>query len=462
MKDTPTGIERWEPRRTPIDIARHHLKHRLAHRPALRKMGPPQSKAEAAQYHRRRFAKALRQGQIALKVVANERLDPNVADHQTLRITFEGESDRPVHPNDFLSIRWQNDPALVAGVLERLGERPDKQVRIASLSNPVFPGSMVTTSLRAALTHHIELQTCSTPLLNRFGFQDVAEHNAAEMTRAAAYKAQATGEASPGEADWREDSRGVSALSLLDWLNGRNRRERARELLQQQDRILLRPYTMSSFERLDGHRFRASITVSVVQKTLLDAHRDRRPATGRASAFLAGLRPGDMTTGYVLPDQRLFPQTLGRQAPLIIICTGAGIAGPMALLRAGYTGGPLWVIYGVRSWEDHSLYGAELQSYAEAGIIDRLDIAESRPQSATTPKRYVQDVLAQAPDSLMAWLRGGAHVFLSGRLSMGVAVNRTVRDLLVRTGECGSTAEADERLRDWYDSLRFQASVSRV
>ena len=454
--------ERWEPRGAIVRIARHRLIRRRMRRRYRSFSGAPQTKAQAARFQRFRLVSLKERTPIPLTVTEVERLDPTAPEHRTLRITFEGEGGLDAVPNDFLSIRWRNDPATVERALELFGERPERSVRIATASFPLFPGRMVTTTLREALTDHIELQTVSAHLLKRCGFSDVARHNAAEMQRYLAFHKQASGEAPPGADDYVTNFRAASMLSIIERMGANGEAHSARRLLARQDRLFLRPYTMSSFERLNGGRFRASITVSVVEKSLALAGGGSRTATGRATAYLSSVRPGDSTEGLILPDRHLFPQTLGRDVPLIIVCTGAGVAGPLSLLRAGYRGGPLWFIYGVRNRRDHSLYGDELQRFVDGGVISRLDIAESRPTSPDTPRRYVQDVLAASPDEVAAWLRDGAHLFMGGRLSMGVAVNRTVRDLLITTDECAGEEEANARIREWYDTLRFQASVSRV
>lgn len=401
---------------------------------------------------------------IPLTVAEVERLDPQAPQHQTLRITVEGEcaGEFEVYPNDVLSIRWHNDPTQVEHALDLLGERPSLPVQVATVRSAAFPGPVVTTSVKAALTEHVELQTTSEHLLKRYGFAGVVEHNAAENERYRAFHRQASGELAPGNDKCVTDLRAVSLLSVIEQLRGSRDALTVADIVALQDRVFPRPYTMSGYQRLDGGRFRASITVSLVQKSLLEADGESRTATGRATGYLASLRPGDLTAGLVLPDRHLFPQTLGRTVPLIIVCTGAGVAGPLALLRAGYRGGPLWFVYGVRNWQDHGLYRDELQRFAQAGVISRLDIAESRPTMADRPRRYVQDVLVEESDELMAWLRDGAHLFMGGRLSMAVAVNQALREILIGTGACSSTEAADMRLGDWYDTLRFQASVSRV
>ncbi|MFP4644534.1 MAG: hypothetical protein ACLFM0_09280 [Spirochaetales bacterium] len=398
-----------------------------------------------------------------MTVVEREQLDPDDPEHKTLRITFEGENAPEVYPNDALAVRWHNGPQLVEPVLSQLGERPSRQVRIATSSNEVFPGRIITTSLGEALRDHVEVQVASDAVLKRHNLHDVVSHNSSHTERYSAFARQARLADPPGNEEFSGDYRHVSLSSLLAQAGTAEHDSDVGTLLAQQDRIFLRPYTMSEFRRLSDGRFRASITVSVINKTLITPHGEQIPARGRATSYLESLRPGDTASGYLLPDMQQFPQSLGRtDVPLIAVCTGAGIAGLMSLLRAGYRGGPLWVMYGVRSWERNHLYGPELERLLGEGVIERLDIAESRPVGSATAKRRVTDIVNEQSDRLISWLQRGAHVYLGGRLSMGVSVNRTIRDALVDHRMCGNRSAADALMRQWYEGLRFQASVSRV
>ncbi|MFW6388203.1 MAG: hypothetical protein ACOC0B_02905 [bacterium] len=455
-------VERWESGAVRPRLARDHIQYRLARRKAGRLQAVPQTREDADRYQAMRRLSRGSPRRLRLTVVETERLDPDAPDHETVSVTFEGRGAPPVLPNDYVSIRWENDPELVEEALEMLGESPERLVRVGGFSSAMYPGSIETISLREVLRSRIELQTLSSPLLERYGFHEYRKHNDAEQRRYKLYRQQARGEVSPGDTSYRPDYCSVSMLSLLKHLKETSHMPPSRELLPPQERIFGRSYTISGFRRGDDGRFRMSITVSVVSKEIYTVEGARESARGRASSFVARLRPGDRVDGFILPDRHMFPQSLDRDVPLIVVCTGAGISGPLSLLRSGYHGGPLWVIYGVRNWRDHHLYGPELKHYLDSGVIDRLDIAESRPTSPEVSTRYVQDVLNADAHSVVSWLRDGAHMFLGGRLSMGIAVNRSVRDALVAEGQCSGRDEADACLRQWYDRLRFQAAVSRV
>ncbi len=453
--------ELWEPLTMPITLGVHRLQHRVLGGKSNREGNLPQDMDQALEFRKHRLMRLFGEGLISLTVVENERLDPLATDKKTLRVTFEGKADFEVFPNDFLSVRWKNSPELVEDVLSRLADDPEKLIRIATWSNQFFPGKLLTTSLRRALSDHIEIQTVSQGLLSRYGLGHVNKLNAEATTRHRSFHKQANGQKPPGEEDFVDDHRSVALLSVLERENQSGKKPNARQLLARQDRMFLRPYTMSEFKRTGDGTFRTSITVSVIEKQLMNVDGSFSVAPGRATSYLANLQKGDSAEGFILPDRHLFPQSLERRVPLIIVCTGSGIAGTLSLLRSGYDGGPLWVVYGVRNRRINGLYLEELETFAASGVINRLDIAESRPDG-TLPKQYVQDVLKNEAEKVANLLREGAHLFMGGRISMGISVNRAIRDIIVRTGLCADIDDANKRLKSWYDTLQFQASVSRV
>ena len=219
---------------------------------------------------------------------------------------------------------------------------------------------------------------------------------------------------------------------------------------------------MARFQKHSGGGFRAEITVSQVDKEMHepDGSKVMRPA--RASSFLSNIKVGDELSGWVLPEMHHFPTTLGRNVPLIVVVTGSGISGLMSLLRSGYTGGPLWLICGVRSWKRKSLYGPELEAYRSEGTITRLDAATSRPIDSEGPARRVQQLLWDERKDVAEWLKDGAEIYMSGRFSMGTDVRKELGRILVDQGITPDDEKAESTLKEWEESLRLQASVSGV
>jgi sulfite reductase (NADPH) flavoprotein alpha-component len=221
-----------------------------------------------------------------------------------------------------------------------------------------------------------------------------------------------------------------------------------------------RPYTISRLVRKNDGRTDIELTVSQVEKEIKSADGKVLKMPARTSSYLGRVESGDTIAAWVLPELHRFPVSLGRDVPTIVICTGSGISAPLSLLRSGAGDGPLWIIYGVRSWKQKSLYGEELSRSLADGRITRFDVAVSRPLEGEGPSRRVQDVLREVASEVGEWLRAGAHVYLSGRLSMGREVSELFVNLLVEENLAPSGDAARALLDTWRQTLRFQASVS--
>lgn len=453
--------ERWSTRRA-------RRRHAAMNTKMLRKNPPvegiPSTLEEAKKQRMGLILDAVNREPARLRVVAHERLDPLDPEHGTWRIAFEGEGRAAAVPGDMLYLeRWNRDEDVEA-MLDRLKADGKQMITVMGYSAPFRPGTYHTLTLREALKSRVDMNEATTAMLKRGGLRDMARHNEAEMAAHMRWhrKGEKKGEEHPPYNPYR-----VYLPSLLESLPGSSPAGRmsARRLVGLQDRMFPRPYTMARFETLksgSGGAFRAEITVSEVDKEMHepDGAKVSRPA--RSSSFLSSLKAGDELSGWVLPEMHHFPTTLGRDVPLIVVVTGSGISGLMSLLRSGYTGGPLWLICGVRSWKHKSLYGAELEAYRNEGTIARLDAATSRPVEGEGPKRRVQRLLWDERRDVASWLKDGAALYLSGRLSMGRDVRGELGRILVDQGMAANADKAEETLKEWEGNLRLQASVSGV
>ncbi|SDL71660.1 PepSY domain-containing protein [Pseudomonas indica] len=116
--------------------------------------------------------------------------------------------------------------------------------------------------------------------------------------------------------------------------------------------------------------------------------------------------------------------------PLILIGNGTGLAGLRGLLRARIGEGHArnWLIFGERNADHDYFCREELECWRAEGWLARLDPVFSRDQ---TEKRYVQDSLGEAADTLRAWLDDGAALYVCGSLKgMAEGVDRVLRECL--------------------------------
>jgi sulfite reductase (NADPH) flavoprotein alpha-component len=117
-------------------------------------------------------------------------------------------------------------------------------------------------------------------------------------------------------------------------------------------------------------------------------------------------------------------------ADVIMIGPGTGVAPFRAFVqerRATNASGRNWLIFGDRQYTHDFLYQLEWQDALQDGSLARLDLAFSRD---TPEKVYVQDKLWEQRRELVAWLDGGATLYVCGDAK---AMAKDVRAALVRS-----------------------------
>ncbi|MEY4555311.1 MAG: hypothetical protein RL093_430, partial [Pseudomonadota bacterium] len=102
-------------------------------------------------------------------------------------------------------------------------------------------------------------------------------------------------------------------------------------------------------------------------------------------------------------------------ARLILIGNGTGLAGLRAhwKARAGRPHGGTWLMFGERTCAHDAFLDAELQAALASGTLTRLDRAFSRDAG---DGRYVQALIAEHADQLVAWIDRGAAILVCGSL----------------------------------------------
>lgn len=448
----------WEPLGTRIRLGYHHLGSALMRARYLGHTKPVHTFADALASRTKQMLNTLARPMQGFVLISTRRLDPDDATHGTWNLVFEGQGRPAYAPGDMAYLSWRNPPEQVQNLLDLYGESGDRVVRTTTYSSIYIPSRFETMSLREALSRRIDLHEASNRLLRGAGFRAFLRHNRVQDKRHRRFHQQTAKDGGLLVTHPHFDYRKVSLPALLSSLE---RRPRLATLVRSQDRISARPYTMSGFQQLSGDRFRFEITVSQVEKPIFVTATERQSAPARGSQFFTTLVPGETVEGWILPEVHRFP-SLGRTVPLIALCTGSGISSVLSLLRSGAETGPLWVIYGVRSWKKKHLYGPELQTFIDQEKISRLDVATSRPQDGEGPPLRVQGLLWQHRATVADQIRSGAHFYLCGRLSMGTEVAQTLEKILVDQGLAATPEAAHATLVEWHGNLRFQASVSGV
>jgi benzoyl-CoA 2,3-dioxygenase component A len=174
-------------------------------------------------------------------------------------------------------------------------------------------------------------------------------------------------------------------------------------------------------------------TIVVTVKRVLQDHAGH-PVHGVCSNYLCDSPVGDevRVTGpvgetFLMPDE---PGT-----PLIMICTGTGIAPMRGMIqrrvrRDDARREDLLLFYGGRTPEELP-YVAELASLGP----ERLDCTIGYSRVPGTPKRYVQDLVrARGPDLARLILERGATLYVCGLKNMEDGVSVALGEVLDATG----------------------------
>ena len=150
---------------------------------------------------------------------------------------------------------------------------------------------------------------------------------------------------------------------------------------------------------------------------------------GAASGLLTStLTLGDSAALRLRPH-RGFRLEGNENRPLILIGNGTGLAGLRAHLRARAAAGRKdnWLVFGERQSAHDFLCREEIEAWQADGTLARLDMVFSRDQAE---RFYVQHRLLQVADTLQAWLRDGAAVYVCGSLQgMASGVDAALRQI---------------------------------
>jgi sulfite reductase (NADPH) flavoprotein alpha-component len=196
--------------------------------------------------------------------------------------------------------------------------------------------------------------------------------------------------------------------------------------LQQLEPTTPRLYSISSsLETLDGE---VHLTVARDAFSI-----EEELKYGLCSDHLCRLKTGDTIDFYIHHnDQFRLPDD---DKDVIMIGPGTGIAPFRAFLSERESAGARgrnWLFYGDQHFTSDFLYQTELQQWMESGVLNALDVAFSRDQPE---KIYVQDKIRQRAEEFLHWLEKGATLYVCGAKRMGEDVEKTILELIKKSGK---------------------------
>ncbi|NIJ16332.1 assimilatory sulfite reductase (NADPH) flavoprotein subunit [Sphingobium vermicomposti] len=329
-------------------------------------------------------------------------------------------------PGDALGVAVQNDPAIVAELLDAVGLSAEADLELK--------GSHCT--LGEALTSRLEITAATprfidfwalvsgAPLLKQLQDEDRAgdrsvflrTHHLIDLVR-------------------RFPVQGIKAQSFISALRP------------------LQPRLYSLASSLSAAPNEAHLTIAPVRYTL---HGVRR--SGVASGLLADRAHIDSALPVYIQSNQHF-RLPADDAPILMIGAGTGVAPYRAFLQdreAKGVSGKSWLFFGERNFRTDFLYQREWQSWLKDGTLTRMDVAFSRDSA---DKVYVQHRLKEQSHEIFAWLEEGAHVYVCGdAANLAPDVHNALVDIVAREAHTGREA-AEDYVRSLQADHRYQRDV---
>ncbi|WP_430910368.1 diflavin oxidoreductase [Methylobacterium sp. sgz302541] len=352
---------------------------------------------------------------VLAEVVEHVNLNSSRSDKETIHLALAFENGAPAYePGDSLEIFPENDPQLVEDILKAAG----------------LPGDE---ALRKALLSERDITTLSVATVERF--------------------AKAT-----GHADARKL---IDAGEVRAWIEGRHLVDLletyAAPLTAEHLAAITRPlppraYSIASSRKEVGDEVHLAIAA-----VRYETH--GRARSGVASVHVADrIRDGANLRVRVKPN-RHFRLPADPATDIIMVGPGTGVAPFRAFVqerRAVEAPGRSWLFFGDRHFTHDFLYQLEWQEALEDGSLTKIDVAFSRDQPE---KVYVQDRLSENAAEVVAWLDGGAHLYVCGDAKH---MAKDVRAAVVgafRSVKGLSEADAEAHVAGLERSHRYQQDV---
>jgi sulfite reductase (NADPH) flavoprotein alpha-component len=340
-----------------------------------------------------------------------------------LELSLEG-SGLQYQPGDALGVYAQNDPQLVASLIETLGFDAEAMVEIDNQQH----------KLSDVLLHQREVTLLTRPMLEQW----------AELA----------------DSETLNDLLSDKA-ALNDWLPGRDVLDLvqafpiadldADQLVGLLRKLPPRMYSIASSQAAVEDE--VHITVAAVRYS---AH--QRDRSGVASTWLADRLTEDSKVPVYIDSNKNF-KLPDDDVPIIMIGPGTGVAPFRSFMQEREERGAKgrnWLFFGDQHFLSDFLYQVEWLSWRKSGLLTNLDVAFSRDQEE---KVYVQHRLRQKSIDIWRWLQEGAHIYVCGDAdNMAPDVNEALLDIISKEGG-KNRDEANDYLRQLTRDKRYQRDV---
>jgi sulfite reductase (NADPH) flavoprotein alpha-component len=364
------------------------------------------------------------------KVLKNIDLNGTGSSKETRHIEFSLEgSGLSYVPGDALGIIPQNDPDLVASLLEEMEWDGETAVTINKQGD--------TLPLREALTNYFEITLLSKKIL-----QQAAAYTENEELQKLVLVENAD--------QLKEYTYGRDLLDMLrdfgPW------KATAQEIVSLLRKMTPRLYSIAS--SIAANPGQVHLTIGAVRYT---SHgRDRK---GVCSVLIAErLHEGDTLPVFVQPNKH-FGLPESQDKDIIMVGPGTGIAPFRSFIQeraVTKAAGRTWLFFGDQHATSDFLYQDEFEKYQKDGVLTKLDTAWSRD---TAQKVYVQHKILENSKELYEWLENGAYFYICGdKQNMAKDVHNALISAIEKEGAMTQEA-AEAYLNELQAQGRYQRDV---
>ncbi|WP_248923873.1 sulfite reductase subunit alpha [Paenibacillus hamazuiensis] len=364
------------------------------------------------------------------KVLKNVNLNGAGSSKETrhLELSLKGSGLSYV-PGDVLGIIPENDPELVAALLEEMKWDADLSVSINKQGD--------TLPLGEALAAHFEITLLTKKIVQQ----------AAELSENEELQKLVSNE----NADQLKQY--IDGRDLLDLLRDFGPwKASAQEIVNLLRKMMPRLYSIAS--SIAAHPDEVHLTIGAVRYT---AHgRERK---GVCSVLCAErLHEGDTIPVFIQQNKHFnLPESPDKD--IIMVGPGTGIAPFRSFIEeraVQKAPGKAWLFFGDQHSATDFLYRDELEKYQKDGVLTRLDAAFSRDSAE---KVYVQHKMLENSKELFAWLENGAYFYVCGdKQYMAKDVHNMLIDIIEKEGSMTREA-AEAYLNEMQEQGRYQRDV---
>ena len=359
------------------------------------------------------------------KVLKNVNLNSAGSNKETrhLELSLKG-SGFTYAPGDAVGIIPQNDPELVALILDVMLWDPNTSVQV---NDKTF-------TIQEALTSQFELST-----LNKKIVQQAAKFTENEKL------AQLVAD----DAQLKDYIYGRDVLDLLSDFGPWN--ASPQDFISILRKMAPRLYSIAS--SISAHPDEVHLTIGAVRYNT-----QGRTHKGACSVMVAErVQEGDTLPLFVQPNKHFkLPEA---DKHIIMIGPGTGIAPFRSFIEeraVTKATGKAWLFFGDQHEATDFLYKDELENYLKDGVLTRLDTAFSRD---TDKKVYVQHRMLENSKELFDWLEQGAYVYICGdKQNMAKDVHEALISVIGKEGAM-SREDAEGYLKRLSDEHRYQRDV---